>query len=111
MNIKQIIKEELKALNENWGERDYRSLDDAKVGDYVELSADDTGYEKSIELIDPKDFKPVLSPYGGEAIKLLAKIVQVAGDEPSDEPSEKTPELTPEQRAQSDALAFKPGTE
>ena len=107
--LKQLIKEALLDLEEGWGE-ERRELDTAKVGDYVEIEISDDGYDKSIELIDPKEFKPSLGNY--TSVKLLAKIESVAGREWEDddpgEPSE-DPELTPQQQSQSDALAFKPG--
>jgi len=77
--LKQIIKEEL--LSE-FGEED--ELEDweepegeYKVGDIVEVSISDDGYEKSIEKLDnPANFKPAHGFYVSE--KFLAKIIQVS---------------------------------
>ena len=105
--LKQLIKEALQDLNENWGE-ERRELNTAKVGDYVEIEISDDGYDKSIEIIDPKDYRPGHGVY--TSIKLLAKIESVAGQE-DEAAAEPTADLTPDQQAQSDALAFKPGPE
>ena len=88
--LQQIIKEELKkTLNENFGDR--RALDSARVGDYVEIEISDDGYDKSIEIIDPKDYRPERGAY--TSIKLLAKIEAVAGeeDEEAEAPSADVP--------------------
>jgi len=103
--LKQIIKEELsKALAEAGAldEDVTRSLDTAAKGDYVEISISDDGYDKSVEIIDPNNFKPGLSQW--QSVKYLAKIVQVAAEE-SEAPATAKPELAPQQQKWSDYLA------
>ena len=89
--LKQLIKEALQDLNENFGEAQKRELEDAKVGDYVEIEISDDGYDKSIEIIDPDDFDSALGQY--TSVKLLAKIESVAGgeDEEDEAPSADAP--------------------
>jgi len=100
--LKQLIKEALQDLNETWGE-ERRELKTAKVGDYVEIEISDDGHNKSIELIDPKNYEPTLGDsFYRPSIKLLAKIesVQTRAGEEDEEADEGDEDDAPNPMAQ-----------
>ena len=66
--IKELIQEELQKLSE--------SDESINVGDFVEISISNDGYDVSAEKVDPNEYENTKSPY--RAFKGLAKIVKVA---------------------------------
>ena len=75
--IKQLIKEELKAITESYG-YDY---DEFSVGDMIEVTISDDGYDKGIERVEgvPDDFDDGMGGAYAPSAKFLAKIVKIAG--------------------------------
>jgi len=68
--LKQLIKEELKTLNEY-------EIDKYNVGDFVEVTISDDGYDRDIEkLTSVNDFELTL-PFNMSA-KFVAQIVKIA---------------------------------
>ena len=65
--LKQLIRE---TLEEQYGD------DEFAVGQFVEVTISDDGYDKDIEVVKEEEFNPTRSGY--TSAKFLAKIVQVA---------------------------------
>ena len=82
--LQEIIKEELKALNEL---EDWEPESKYSVGDLIEVEISDDGYDKSIEKIaSENEFRATHGTWTQE--KFLAKIIQVSKREwEDDEPS------------------------
>ena len=75
--IRQIIKEEIAKVLESYG-YDY---DEFSVGDMVEVTISDDGYDKGIERVRevPDDFDDGMEGAYAPSAKFLAKIIKVAG--------------------------------
>ena len=75
--IRQIIKEEIAKVLESYG-YDY---DEFNVGDMVEVTISDDGYDKNIERVRevPDDFDDGMEGAYAPSAKFLAKIIKVAG--------------------------------
>ena len=75
--LKQLIKEEFAKMLTEEGFSD-RDITDIKAGDYIQVEVSADGFDKTVEIIDPRDFESTNPSHRRTSVKFLAKIEQVA---------------------------------